>query len=226
MTFSFDEYVKNNKGALVKNDATTPTNPVDDGTPDVTGGAADPQREKVNKSLEKEDASHGDKASVVKEGLSQQELNIKAKLVKDLHDHKSTLEKSIKGSGTPTDWKKTAQEVLDGVNAQLKALGALNESKDGDDDEDDQEDDEKELNESAKEAFNKNRSAKVGDKFVDSGNDQDSSGTVIANKDATILVAYEDGKGNVDILIVDGAKNYSDVISLDSKGKTALKKFL
>lgn len=66
MTFSFDEYIKNNKGALVKNDATKPVNPVDDGETEK-GGDADSQRDKVNKSLEKDDASHGEKATVVKE---------------------------------------------------------------------------------------------------------------------------------------------------------------
>lgn len=166
MTLSFDEYLKNNKGALVQNDATKPVNPVDECPSDVTGGDADTQREKVNKDNEKKDASHGDKATVVSE----------------------------------------AKEDIDA----------------GDEKDDDQED----LNESAKEAFNRNRSAKVGDKFVDTGKDEDTSGTIVFKSNAGIMiVAYEYGQ-DTELLILDTTYKYSEMITLNAASKSALKKFL
>lgn len=130
MTLSFDEYLKNNKGALVQHDATKPVNPVDECPPDATGGDVDSQREKVNKDNEKKDASHGDKATVVSEATKEDVVVDPEKDEDDeLNESKNEFNSLTKSAYEKNKSKKIGETFEDvGVDADQSGIIVVNKS--------------------------------------------------------------------------------------------------
>lgn len=81
------------------------------------------------------------------------------------------------------------------------------------------------LSQTGKEAYLKNKTKKVGERFVDVGEDQDASGIILHNKRGTMLIGYKKDKG-FDLMIIDTVTGFNSMIDLNDAEKQQLKKLL